>query len=125
MTDKQKYILLGLAEGKTQVQIARELGTTRQDINVALQGIIRKQRRASEIEYRHYPNLAAWMLKHDKSCVMLAKLADINVPTLSKMLRNGTAPRWANICKLTRITGMTAEELMYDGEAAQEVETDD
>lgn len=122
MTEKQKFILRGLADGKTQAQIAKEMGVSRQVVNNALRSIFHIKRDPATIEYPHYPNLCAWMREQEMTVAELSRQAGVHPASLNKMLNKGIAPRWDGICKLKRVTGMTADELMYDGE---EGETDD
>lgn len=122
MTEKQKFILRGLADGKTQTQIAKEMGISRQAVNNALCAIMRIKRDPATIQYPHYPNLGAWMREQEMTASELSRQTGMNPASLTKMLNKGIAPCWDGICKLKRVTGMTADELMYDGE---EAETDD
>lgn len=112
MTEKQKYVLLQLVAGKSYSEIAREMGTSRQNTQQMAQAAIRiKNYGCKSNELNYYPVLIKALEDSDLSRYQFAKKLGIGYNTLRDMLKYGVEPRMSTWERIAYKLGMTVEEL--------------
>ena len=108
MTENQKYILRALADGKTQAEIARELGVTRQYVNASAITAVRP----GKIDKIVYPRVREALRNSGMSIHALAQTSGISYPTVLHMMRGQAVPRWGTLVTLAQCLGISIEEMM-------------
>lgn len=112
MTEKQKYVLLQLVAGKNYSEIAREMGTSRQNTQQMAKAAIRiKNYGCKSNELNYYPVLIKALQDSDLSRYQFAKKLGIAYYTLRDMLKYGVEPRMSTWERIAYKLGMTVEEL--------------
>ena len=112
MTERQRYVLQGVLDGKTYAEIAKELGVTRQDVHMIAKAAISTRATFGLRKAKYYPNLVRYLAENGKSCRALSVEAGLIPNAVNSMVVNGKTLRWNNIQKLCEVTGLSAEELM-------------
>lgn len=130
MTEKQRYVLQGILDGKSQSEIARELGVSRQDIHncaklaISTDGKHTKFKPRAEAKY--YRNLDAVLKRENLTCRAFNDRAGLKHEdgTVSRMLSHGDIPRFVTLAKIAKAAGMSVHELIDGREQARETGRD-
>ena len=109
MTDKQKFVLQSLIDGKRYAEIAQEMGVTRQTVyNIARQAI----GHGGNYTNGYYPNIRNFIAENCRNMVEFAFSAGVDYKLVQEMLKQGRSPRWPDISKMMAYTGMDVRTLM-------------
>ena len=110
ITNKQRYVLQGIIDGKTYAEIGRELGITRQAAHQYAKNAIKV--RGGVVTAKYYPNLVRYIRESEITCRALSVKAGVSPNLVADFVARGRTPSWQTIQKLCAVTGLGVEELM-------------
>ena len=109
MTERQKRVLRGLMAGRSYVDIAHDMGITRQ----AAYDLAKKAiRHGGDYTDGYYPNIRNYISENCEDMADFAERAGVNYRLVQEMLKHGRSPRWSDIVKMAAYTGMDLRTLM-------------
>lgn len=117
--NKQKIVQMRVM-GYTQQEIADELGTTKQNISLFLNGLASERKRGFKPFECVYPGLKAWMFK--RRCSLPKLIKDIKIwnsyPPLHDRMSGKREFKISEVKAILAYTGLTFEEAFGQAEDA-------
>lgn len=119
MTEKQKYVLRGLLDGKGYTEMAVEMGVSRQAVHQIAKAAVHigRGRMYSRENYSHYPVLADALVESGMSKNQFVHKLGISYTTLDNMLLRGHVPVYRILKKVASGIGVSVSRLMGEDES--------
>ena len=118
MTEKQKYVLRGLLDGKGYTQMAAEMGVSRQAVHEIAKAAVHigRGRLYSRENYNHFPVLADALVESGMSKNQFTQKIGISYTMLDNMLIRGHVPGYKVLRRIADGIGVSVSRLMGEDE---------